>query len=271
MAKTILVTGASSGIGRATAELFHRRGWNVAATMRTPAAEQEMNHLRDVLVTRLDVTDYSSIEHAIDETNDRFGPIDVVVNNAGYGAYGPLEAFSMEGIERQFKTNVLGLLATIKAVLPQFRASKSGVIVNISSVGGKVGLPLGTLYHGTKFAVEGISEALHYELSAIGIGVKVIEPGVVATDFAGRSFHLANDESLLEYQPAIQSTLRSFAESFAAPSAPTAVAEKIFTAATDGTEQLRYSVGDDARDLINARSATDDADLFYRIRTQFSI
>jgi NAD(P)-dependent dehydrogenase (short-subunit alcohol dehydrogenase family) len=127
----------------------------------------------------------------------RFGAIDALVNNAGYGAYGPLEAFSMDGIRRQFDTNVIGLLATTKAVLPHMRAAKSGTIVNISSIGGKMTFPLGTLYHGSKFAVEGLSEALHYELEPLGVRVKIVEPGMIKTDFGGRSFDFQNDESLV--------------------------------------------------------------------------
>lgn len=134
MGQTILITGASTGIGRATAELFAERGWNVVATMRTPDNGAELSQLDHVVVERLDVTDSASITAAVAATVDRFGSIDALVNNAGYGAYGPLEATSMEGIRRQFDTNVVGLLEVTKAVLPQMRAQQSGAIVNISSV-----------------------------------------------------------------------------------------------------------------------------------------
>jgi NADP-dependent 3-hydroxy acid dehydrogenase YdfG len=149
MNKTILITGSSSGIGKATARLFHQRGWNVIASMRSPDAEAELTALPDVLVTRLDVEDPASITAAVEAGIARFGAIDVLLNNAGYGAYGLLEATSMAKIERQFGVNVLGLLAATKAVLPHFRARRSGTIVNISSIGGKFAFPLGTLYHGT--------------------------------------------------------------------------------------------------------------------------
>src|SRR5690606_19782756 len=125
---------------------------------------------------------------------------DVVVNNAGYGAYGPLEAFDRESIARQFNTNVIGLLDVTKAVLPHFRENKSGMFINISSIGGKITFPLGSLYHGTKFAVEGISESLRYELENIGAQIKIVEPGAIATDFAGRSFDFKNGEGMPEYQ-----------------------------------------------------------------------
>ena len=194
--KTILITGASSGIGKATVKFFSANDWNVIATMRQPEKEKELSTLKNVLVTRLDVTDRESIELAISCGIEKFGAIDVLLNNAGYGAYGPLEAFSEERVQRQFDTNVLGLIATTQAVLPHMRSKRMGTIVNISSIGGKMTFPLGALYHGSKFAVEGISEALHFELEAIGIKVKIVEPGMINTDFGGRSFDFANDGSI---------------------------------------------------------------------------
>ena len=176
MAQTILITGASSGIGKVTAKLFQEKGWNVIATMRTPEKEQELTQLDNVLVTRLDVTDEASIAQAVSAGVAQFGKIDVLLNNAGYGAYGPLEVFGLDSIRRQFDTNVVGLLAVTKAVIPHMRENKAGTIVNISSIGGQMTFPLGTLYHGTKFAVEGMSEALHFELEQFGVKVKIVEP-----------------------------------------------------------------------------------------------
>ncbi|MEY4756236.1 MAG: hypothetical protein RJA34_1134, partial [Pseudomonadota bacterium] len=174
MNKTVLITGASSGIGKATAKRFQSAGWNVVATMRSPEDERELNNLDRVLVTRLDVLDLPSIQLAVQEGLARFGKLDVLLNNAGYGAYGPLEVTPMEKIRRQFDVNVTGLLATTQAVLPYFRAQRSGTIINISSIGGRITFPLGTLYHGTKFAVEGLSESLHFELLPLGIRVKLV-------------------------------------------------------------------------------------------------
>ncbi|MEW2514765.1 SDR family oxidoreductase [Streptomyces sp. NPDC046870] len=271
MTRTILITGSSSGIGRASAKYFHEQGWNVIATMRSPEKESELTALENVLVTRLDVQDSASITSAVDAGLERFGRIDVLLNNAGYGAYGLLEAISMEKARRQFDVNVMGLLETTKAVLPHLRANGSGTVINISSIGGKVTFPLGTLYHGTKFAVEGLSEALHYELAAIGVNVKIVEPGIVATDFAGRSFDFTNDESLAEYQKLVGAVLAGQAQLGAGGDKPEVVAETVYRAATDGTEQLRYPAGPYAVELIAQRAATGDATFLGGIKNQFGI
>jgi len=258
MTQTILITGASSGIGKATAKLFQANGWNVIATMRSPKNEEELTKLDNVLVARLDVTDEASIAEAVEAGITRFGKIDALLNNAGYGAYGPLEAFPMDRIRRQFETNVIGLLATTKAILPHFRSNGSGIIINISSIGGQMTFPLGTLYHGTKFAVEGMSESLHFELEPFGVKVKLVEPGLIKTDFGGRSFDFVNDESMAEYQPTIQKLFASWGGNTEASEA-SLVADVIWAAATDGTETLRYRAGPDAENLLDARKQQDDA------------
>ena len=271
MTQTILITGTSSGLGRATAKLFQAKGWNVVSTMRSPDKETELDKLDRVLVARLDVEDTASIHTAVEAGIDRFGRIDVLVNNAGFGAYGPLEAISEESIRRQFDVNVFGLLATTKAVLPHFRKNRAGTIVNITSVGGRLTFPLGALYHGTKFAIEGISEALHYELGALGIRVKVIEPGAMKTDFGGRSLEFSNDESIEEYQPLIQSVMAAFVPYMANGSLPEEVAELVHSAATDDSDRLRYAGGEDARQILAQRQAASDDDFFRGIKAQFGI
>lgn len=268
---TILITGASSGIGKATARFFQKKGWNVIATMRTPEKETELTGLDNVLVTRLDVTDSDSIQSAIAKGIERFGRIDVLLNNAGYGAFGPLEAFSMQNTRRQFDTNVIGLLETSKALLPHMRQQKAGTIVNVSSIGGRMTFPLGTLYHGTKFAVEGISEALHFELEPLGIKVKIIEPGAIETDFAGRSFDFANDESLTEYQGTVQKLMSGFEVAMNQASPPVVVAEAIWVAVTDGTNTLRYTAGDDAHETMANRRSLDDETFLGGIKVQFGL
>ncbi|PWG79233.1 SDR family oxidoreductase [Pararcticibacter amylolyticus] len=271
MRNTILITGASSGIGRATAKFFIEKDWNVVVTMRNPDSETEFKDLGNILLSRLDVLDPDSIEKAIAEGIQRFGRIDVLVNNAGYGAFGPLEAFSRENIIRQFNTNVIGLMDVTRAVLPHFRSNKSGVIVNISSIGGKMSFPLGSLYHGTKFAVEGISEALSYELEQFGAKVKIVEPGAIATDFAGRSIDFSNDESLVEYQGLVGKVNEGMPAFFENASPASVVAEVIYEAATDGTSKLRYTAGEDAGEIISRRKATDDETFFSGVKIMFKL
>lgn len=236
--------------------------------MRSPEKEEELTQLQNVLVARLDVTDSISIMNGLEDGITRFGQIDVLLNNAGYGAYGPLEAFPMDRVRRQFDTNVIGLPEMTKAVLPHFRARKSGTIVNISSIGGQMTFPLGTLYHGIKFAVEGLSEALHFELEAFGVKVKIVEPGMIATDFGGRSFDFVNDESMPEYQPTVQSMMGLMGKFAADRSEPKVVADVIWTAVTDGTNTLRYRAGADAIELLDNRKAQDDATFIGGMKTQ---
>lgn len=258
--KTILITGASTGIGRACAERFQAEGWNVAATMRTPSKGAALAALPRVKVLRLDVTDRDSIDAAVAQTIEHFGGIDVVLNNAGYGLAGALEAASAEQIERQFATNVYGPIHVIQACLPHLREKQDGVIVNISSVGGRIPYPLNTLYHGTKFAIEGISESLALELGAFNIRVKIVEPGGVSTDFAGRSMDFTQKEGLTAYDDISQRVMAAYMapERAATRSSPEDTAEVIFQAATDGTAKLRYVAGKDAEQLLALRKQLDD-------------
>jgi NAD(P)-dependent dehydrogenase (short-subunit alcohol dehydrogenase family) len=271
MTQTVLITGTSSGLGRATAAYFHAQGWNVVATMRAPERETELTKLPRALVARLDVQDLSSIPAAVDAGLARFGRIDALINNAGYGAYGPLEVTPFNKVRRQFDVNVLGVLATTQAVLPHFREQRRGTVVNISSVGGRVTFPLGTLYHGTKFAVEGLSEALHYELAALGIRVKIVEPGGIQTDFGGRSLDFSNDPPLPEYQPLVQTVIAVMGPMMTQGSPPERIAEVVYAAATDDTDRLRYEAGADAEQLLASRRASDDASFLASVKAQFGI
>lgn len=272
MSPTILITGASTGIGRATAARFQAGGWNVAATMRSVGDGRELADLPNTLVARLDVTDEQSIAEAVRETVDRFGSIDALVNNAGFGAYGPLELTSAETIRRQFDTNVIGLLDVTRAVIPIMREQGHGLIVNISSVGGRMAFPLGSLYHGSKFAVEGISEALVYELEPLGIRVKVIEPGLVDTDFASRSFVLSVDPDGGPYGSTVQSVFTALAGIQQQGQGNAAdVADSIFAAVSDDSPQLRYIVGNDAVATLGARQAMDDEEFIGMIRGNFGL
>ncbi|MGB1236705.1 MAG: SDR family oxidoreductase [Pseudomonadales bacterium] len=271
MSKTVFITGASSGIGRASVEKFAAEGWNVVATMRNPQDGAKWAHSKHILVVELDVTRSETIASAFDTALHHFGTVDVLLNNAGYGAYGPLEAFDMARVERQFNTNVIGLLAVTKAVLPHFRARRSGVVINISSIGGQMTFPLGTLYHGTKFAVEGLSEALHFELAAFGAQVKIVQPGMVQTDFAGRSLDFAMDPEQPDYTPVIEKVQAAFAGLSEYASTPGRVAEVIWQAATDGRDQLRYRAGEDAEQLLDARKAQSDEVFFDMLRNSLKL
>jgi NAD(P)-dependent dehydrogenase (short-subunit alcohol dehydrogenase family) len=273
MPQTLLVTGASSGIGKASAMLFADRGWSVLATMRNPEDGADLADRDSVLVTRLDLLDSDSIEAAVGAGLDRFGTIDVLLNNAGYGAYGPLEATPMSVLRRQFGVNLFGLVETIQAVLPAMRAQRNGVIVNVSSVGGRITYPLGSLYHGSKWAVEGLSEALHYELAPLGIRVKLIEPGGVNTDFGGRSFVFTHDPELTDYQPLVDAAAAALeAGTPSGSQEPEEVAEVIFAAATDGSAQLRYISGEGAKELLaNRYSAEQDERFVAGMRSRFGL
>lgn len=177
----------------------------------------------------------------------------------------------MDKVRCQFDTNVIGLLETTKAVLPYMREQKSGVIVNISSISGRVTFPLGTLYHGAKFAVEGLSEALHYELEPLGIKVKIIEPGAIATDFGGRSFDFNNDESLIEYQYMVNKLLTEFEEVMNQASPASVVANVIWNAVVDNSDALRFAAGDDAKELLANRKKLSDELFIDGIKRQFSL
>jgi len=260
MSQTILITGSSTGIGRSSAKYFQAKGWNVIATMRSPQNEKELNQLENVIVTKLDVLDQDSIDNSIKAGIDKFGSIDVVLNNAGYAVMGTFESAPKESIRRQFGVNVFGLIDVTQAILPHFRANKNGLIINVSSIGGKMTFPLMPLYHATKFAVEGFSESLAYELEPLGIKVKIVEPGGVVTDFATRSLDFAHNEALTEYNGFVGQMMNTYETAFSpeTSSTPELIAEVIYTAAIDESNQLRYRAGADAEQLLSARASMDD-------------
>ncbi|TQV87000.1 SDR family oxidoreductase [Aliikangiella coralliicola] len=271
--KTILITGCSTGIGRTTAKYFQGKGWNVVATVRSnPEADTELNALNNTLVTNLDVTKEDTIQSAIAKTIEQFGKIDVLLNNAGYGSYGILEATPEQAIRMQFDVNVIGTLLVTKNVLPYMRKEKDGLIINISSMGGKISFPMGTLYHGSKFAVEGMSEALSFELEAIGVGVKLIEPGMINTNFAetvGAGFNV--DPSQTEYTAFAGKVMKGLETANSYHSEPILVAKKIYEAATDGKKQLRYIAGADAEQIITARKQLNDDDYIALIKQNMGL
>ncbi|MBW4444819.1 MAG: SDR family oxidoreductase [Plectolyngbya sp. WJT66-NPBG17] len=261
MPKTILITGTSSGLGKATARFFAHEGWNVVATMRQPEKEQELVQLPNVLVTRLDVQDRVSITTAIEAAIDRFGQIDALVNNAGFGLFGLFEATPPEKVAEQFNVNVFGVMDTIRAVLPHFRRNKAGLILNISSGAGIVTLPMLSLYCASKFALEGFSEALSYELTSQNIVVKIIEPGGIAnTKFEQRIGSEAVENSAIpDYDRFVAHTNAVF-ESLRNVRQATEedVAKVIYQAATDGTNRLRYVATEDIKPMVKARRETSE-------------
>ncbi len=255
MAKTIVITGASSGIGKATAIFFHQKGWNVVATMRNPDNEKDLKPDARMKLLRLDVEDKPSIDETIKNAISLFGKIDVWLNNAGYGAYGPLEAGTDAEIRRQYDVNFFGVIDCIKGILPHFKANKAGTIINVTSIGGLMTLPLFGVYNSSKFALEGLSEGLWFDLQPFGIQVKVVEPGGIQTDFAGRSltqFDLSNFPEYHTYSKGIvqKFTDPKYAKNFGTPEM---VAGVIYTAATDGKDTLRYLAGKDAKQFWFAR------------------
>jgi NADP-dependent 3-hydroxy acid dehydrogenase YdfG len=259
MTKTVLITGASTGIGKATATLFQQQGWNVVATMRSPEKDTELSNLQNVLCLPLDVTKVETIEPAIAAAIERFGAIDVIVNNAGYALIGAFEACDMADIRTQFETNVFGLMAVTQAILPHFRQRQQGVLINVASIGGHLAFPLYSPYHATKWAVEGFSESIQYELRQFGIEVKIIEPGPIKTDFYSRSLSVATKAGLTAYDEYIQRLLPQFNKAGETGSPPEATATAIYKAATDGSGKLRYPAGGNAGLILAIRKLLPDA------------
>jgi NAD(P)-dependent dehydrogenase (short-subunit alcohol dehydrogenase family) len=259
MTKTVLITGASTGIGRSTAQLFHQQGWNVVATMRSPDKDTELTNLANVLCLPLDVTKVETIKAAIDRAIAQFGSIDVVVNNAGYALIGAFEACDMADIRSQFETNVFGLMAVTQAILPHFRLRQQGILVNVASIGGRVAFPLYSPYHATKWAVDGFSESLQYELRQFNIKVKIIEPGAIKTDFYSRSLSVAKQAGLTAYDNYVERVLPHLDRAGAEGSSPEVTANAIYQAATDGTWKLRYPAGGNAGLLLALRKLLPDA------------
>ena len=193
MKKVVIITGASRGFGELIAKKFQKENFQVIATMRNIDSSPILKKLENVDIKRLDVTVKSDIKNVVDYTVEKYGRIDILINNAGYGAFGFLEEASDEEIRNQFNVNYFGLIDCIKGVLPQMRKQKDGVIVNISSIAGRFGLPFTSLYNSSKFAVEGLTECLHYELSLFGIDIKTVAPGSFRTGFHD-SINFTEDE-----------------------------------------------------------------------------
>ena len=257
--KVAIVTGSSSGIGYETALLLARNGFRTYATMRnlekakaiSDVAKNEKLLLHTI---KLDVTDEKSVNDAIKTIKSDAGRIDILVNNAGYGLTGSLEDLSMSEIKAQYETNVFGLIRVTQSVLPVMREQKSGIIVNISSIAGKMAMPLSSPYIGTKFAVEGLSESIAYDLEPFGIKVILIEPGAIKTNFdTGMVVAQKNQNPSSPYYDGMQKLQNSLNSLVKNGTPATKVAEVILNAIKIPNPNLRYTVGDDAAFLTQKR------------------
>ncbi len=247
--KTIFITGASTGLGKATAKLFQSKGWNVIATMRNPEAETELGQLENVTLLPLDVTNLDQIKSTVKKALE-ISDVDVVFNNAGYGLIGPLESLSDDQIVRQVTTNLLGVIRVTQAFIPYFRENRKGMFISTTSIGGLLTFPISSIYHATKWALEGWSESMAFELNSLGIYIKTVAPGAIKTDFISRSLDTGNQP---EYEELVNIMFSNTDSMMEHATAPEIIAEVVYEAATDGKKQLTYIAGDDAKALYEQR------------------
>lgn len=267
MTHTVLITGCSSGFGLASAKLFLARGWNVVATMRSPDAAPFEKHSR-LLVAALDVTNPHSISEAVAQAIAHFGRIDVLVNNAGVGLFGAAEATPFEVTQQVFETNTFGVMATVRAVIPHMRERGSGTIVNVTSSVGIAPMPLVAVYTASKYAIEGYSEALAYELATFGVRVKIVQPGLApTTSFAAKSGGRRDDLLPACYAPFAGRYLESMQNYPTAYTKEADVAEATYAAATSSDSKLRYPAGADSEMLAQLRQSLTEREFMDRMRT----
>lgn len=242
--QTIFITGASSGLGKATARLFQANGWKVIATMRSPEKETELNTLEHLTLLPLDVTNPEQVKDTVQKA--LMIGVDVVLNNAGYGLVGGFEAYSDQQIKNQLDTNLLGVLRVSQPFITYFREQKkNGLFITITSAAGIAANPLASVYSATKFALEGWSEAMNYETKQFGMHFKTIAPGAMNTDYVGRSLNYVDNQA---YAPLWNKMMAGFEDGSTNVvfSAPEEIAAIIFDAATDNKPLLRYLAGPDA-------------------------
>jgi NAD(P)-dependent dehydrogenase (short-subunit alcohol dehydrogenase family) len=271
--RPVLITGCSTGIGRATAERLAADGWNVHATARCPESIEDLA-ARGCSIHSLDVTKERSMTAAV-RAVEKDGPIGALINNAGYSQSGAIETIPMESVRRQFETNVFGLLRMCQLVLPSMREAGSGRIVNLSSMGGKLTFPGGGIYHATKHAVEALSDVLRFEVAGFGIDVAVIEPGLITTEFGETAAgSLAEVEEHGPYAKFNSEVARVTANAYSGPMAkfgagPEAVAEKISRALTASRPNTRYKVTPSAKVMLGLRRLMTDRMWDRMVRSQF--
>jgi len=269
MTSTVLITGCSSGFGMASAELFLARGWNVIATMRSPK-KGLFEPSERLLVTALDVTDSNSVSKAIAEGIARFGQIDVLVNNAGVGSFSAFEATPDEVIRQVFETNTFGVMTVARAIVRHMRERGSGRIVNVTSSVGIAPMPLVAVYTASKYAIEGFSESLGYELGNFGVQVKVVEPGLApSTSFGHNSGGRREDLIPEAYSAYADRYLKSMQDYPTSYTTEADVAEAVYAAATDEEERLRYPAGADSVMLAELRQSLSEPAFIARMQTMF--
>jgi len=276
--KVALVTGSSSGIGLETAVMLSNAGFKTYASMRNLDKSKNITEIANkdnlpLYVIQLDVSDDGSVRDAITKIVTAEKRIDVLVNNAGYGLFGSVEDMSMEEIKAQFETNFFGVVRVTQQVLPVMRKQRSGKIVNVSSVGGRIGLPILSAYHSTKFALEGLSESIAFELEPFGIRVIIIEPGVIRTNIIISSISAKKaQDPKSPYFSLTQNLDSSFKTMMASPTSlhPQEVAKVILEAVSSENPRLRYTVGDDADALLHARKDLSDIEFRNMIKKNFS-
>jgi NAD(P)-dependent dehydrogenase (short-subunit alcohol dehydrogenase family) len=271
--RPVLITGCSTGIGRATAERLAGDGWNVHATARRLESIEDLDK-QGCKTHALDVTDEESMRSAVAEV-EQDGPIGALVNNAGYSQSGALETVPMESVRRQFETNVFGLLRMCQLVLPSMRTAGSGRIVNLSSMGGKLTFPGGGVYHATKHGVEALSDALRWEVKPFGVDVVVIEPGLIVTDFGETAARSVDDiEEHGPYSKFNADVAKVTADAYTGPMArfgagPEAVADKIARALSTRRPRTRYTVTPSAKVMLGVRRVSTDRMWDRLVRSQY--
>jgi NAD(P)-dependent dehydrogenase (short-subunit alcohol dehydrogenase family) len=270
--KVIIVTGSSSGIGLESALLLARNGYITYATMRSPEKDTSIKTAVQkeglpIRVVQLDVTDDNSVKNAVDHIISESGRIDVLVNNAGYSLGGALEVLSMEEIKSQYETNLFGLIRVIQAVLPTMRKQRSGRILNISSGTGIFGFPGISAYVSTKFAVEGLSESIAYELEPFGIKVILIEPGFVKTNFEHAMVVAKKaQDPASPYSELMQKLMVNASELAKNASDAELVANVIMDAASNPNPRLRYLAGKDVESWAAGKKNMDELEFFNMIK-----
>lgn len=273
--KVAVVTGSSSGIGLETSVLLAKNGFHTYATARNPEKSQTLIDIaRDnglpIQTMQLDVTSDKSVNDAVSRILLESKRIDVVVNNAGYALVGALEDSSIDEIKAQFETNLFGTIRVMQAVLPTMRNQRGGRIVNLSSMGGIIAIPFDSSYHGTKFALEGLSESLQYEVEQFGIKIILIEPGAIKSNFFNNLKPASNAQKLdSQYAQTMQKLNARF--SSLVENAPPAieVAKVILKAVISEDPELRYTVGEDAAAMIQAKRSMSDIEFGKLMKKQF--